>query len=211
MIGFDEKEVMQKRIDHFDKIRDDLTAIATEAERQWCLEKGIEFGKRAQLAQRGIPVDQLPPRDLGLTFEQTGVRKVALKNVLRSTYELNRFEPYALSVYSGKSPEKPLISGSMVSMPEDPMGAGELDTSHIMTGGDPFAPGAAVTPGVFSALPDSNDTLEENEWNTIPETPQGRRLAFAKWLAWKPVWAYCSSNGVTSIFFEKSKSLISSI
>ncbi|MDA7640449.1 PSD1 and planctomycete cytochrome C domain-containing protein [Opitutaceae bacterium] len=179
LIGFDEKEAMQKRIDYFDEIRDELTAKATEAEKQWCLENGIPVGKRAQLAKQGIPVDQLPPRDIGLTFEETGVRKVALKNVLRSTYELNRFEPYALSVYSGKSPEKPLISGSMVSMPEDPMGKGELEASHIMVGGDPFARGEVVTPGVLSALPNSDNPSEETK---IPETPQGRRLAFAKWL-----------------------------
>jgi hypothetical protein len=108
---------------------------------------------------------------------------VGRKNKLRTTYELNKFKPFALSVYSGVSPETPLISGEMVGMPDDPMSGGEIDPSHILTGGDPFARGAKVNPGVFSALPDSNDRLKATDWNSIPETPSGRRLAFAKWLA----------------------------
>ena len=43
---------------------------------------------------------------------------------------------------------------------------GEIDPSHILTGGDPFTRGAKVNPGVFSALPDSNDRLEATDWNS---------------------------------------------
>ena len=181
--GFEEKEVMEKRLQFFAKMRDVLYAKEAAAVKKWCLEKGIPTKGRAQLAKLGIPAEKLPPRGLGLTFEELGIQNVGRKNKLRTTYELNKFKPYALSVYSGVSPETPLISGEMVGMPDDPMSGGEIDPSHILTGGDPFTRGAKVNPGVFSALPDSNDRLEATDWNSIPETPSGRRLAFAKWLA----------------------------
>jgi len=34
-----------------------------------------------------------------------------------------------------------------------------------------------------SALPDSNDKTNPNDYNTIPEAPSERRAAFAEWLA----------------------------
>ncbi|MEO2012987.1 MAG: PSD1 and planctomycete cytochrome C domain-containing protein [Fuerstiella sp.] len=181
--GFDEKELMQTRLRYFTNIRDELSAKESVAVKEWCLEKGIPNKSRTQLARLGIPDEKLPPRGLGLTSQEIGIRKVGLKNLLRSTYEMNKFEPFALSVYSGVSPEVPLVSGKMVAMPDDPMSGGELDASYILTGGDPFSQGTEVTPGVFSTLPDSNESVEATDWNSIPATPTGRRLAFAKWLA----------------------------
>ncbi len=183
LTGFEEKEVMEKRLQSFIKMRKVLSAKEAAAVKEWCLEKGIPNKGRGQLAKLGIPAEKLPPLGLGLTFQELGIQKVGRKNVLRTTYEMNKFEPYALSVYSGVSPDTPLISGKMVAMPDNPMSGGETEASHILTGGDPFSRGAEVTPGVFSALPDSNDRLEATDWNSIPETPKGRRLAFAKWLA----------------------------
>jgi len=181
--GFEEQEVMEKRLQYFTRMRDVLKDKESEAVKKWCLEKGIPNKGRGQLAKLGIASEKLPPLGLGLTSQEVGIQKVGRKNVLRTTYELNKFKPYALSVYSGVSPETPLISGKMVGMPEDPMSGGEFESSHILTGGDPFARGAKVDPGVFSALPNSNDRLEATDWNSIPETPQGRRLGFAEWLA----------------------------
>ena len=181
--GFDEKEVMDKRLAYFDDIHKTLNAKEAAAQRKWCEDLGIEYAPRAQLAKKGIPDDQLPPRALGLTTEEIGVRKVGGMVVKRTKFEMKKFEPFAHSVFSGLSPETPPLSGNMVAMPGDPMSEGEMELSYIRTSGDPFAKGPEVKPGVFSALPDSNDTLETNEFNKIPETVDGRRLAFAKWLA----------------------------
>jgi hypothetical protein len=187
--GFEEKEVMKKRLQYFANMRDALSVKESAAVKKWCIEKGIPTKGRGQLAKLGIPAEKLPPLGLGLTFEELGRQKVGRKNVLRTTYELNKFEPYALSVYSGVSPETPLISGKMVAMPDNPMDGGEMEASHILTGGDPFSRGAEVTPGVLSVLSDSNESPDSNEnteatnRNSIPEAPKGRRLAFAKWLA----------------------------
>jgi len=183
LAGFDEKTVMEKRLQYFAEMRDVLDAKETKAREEWCLENGIPVGNRRELTKQGIPDEKLPPRNYGLTLEELGVIKVGQKNVQRTSFEMKKFEPYAFSVYSGLSPEEPVSSGKMMKMPQNPMGGGELESSHILTGGDPFAYAEKVTPGVFSALPDSNDTLEANEYNNIPEGPVGRRLAFAKWLA----------------------------
>jgi hypothetical protein len=95
----------------------------------------------------------------------------------------------------------------MLTMPENPSESGTYESSHILIGGDPFGRGEEVTPGVFSALPGSNDTIEANPWNTIPKSPEGRRLAFAKWLASSDnvlvprsivnrIWSYHFSRGI---------------
>ena len=183
LTGLGEKAVMEKRIEYFSEMESVLSAKSKKAVEAWCAEQGIPYGTRSQLAKKGIPEDKLPPRNYGLTLEELGVKKVGQKNVQRTNFEMKKFEPYAFSVYSGLAPEEPAKSGTMLLMPENPMGAGELTTSHILTGGDPFAYAEEVTPGVFSALPDSNDVFEPNEYNQIPEEPIGRRLAFAEWLA----------------------------
>ena len=182
LVGAEEKVVMEKRKAYFEEMRGRLNKKSLEALKAWCEENGYEFGTRKQLLDRGVPEDDLP-RNIGLTLEEIGIRKVGSKNVDRTTFEMKKFEPYALSVYSGLAPEKPQRSGSMLAMPADPMGKGERDKTHILAGGDPFGYAEEVSPGVFSALPDSNDTLESTEYNSIPETVQGRRLAFAEWLA----------------------------
>lgn len=183
LAGFEEKVVMEKRIKYFAEMRDVLQLKSKKATDEWCVENGLPPASRKELVKQGIPDDKLPPRNYGLTLEELGVVKVGQKNVLRTNFEMKKFEPFAFSVYSGLSPEKPVRSGGMMKMPKNPLGEGEMESSHILTGGDPFAYADKVTPGVFSALPDSNDTLEANEYNSIPEEAVGRRLAFAQWLA----------------------------
>ncbi len=173
---------MEKRAAYFKEMRDQLNAKSDDALKAWCEENGYEYGTRKQLLKQGVAEDDLP-RNIGLTLEEIGVRKVGVKNVARTHFEMKKFEPYALSVYSGVSPENPQKSGSMLPMPEDPMAGEASGKTHILTGGDPFGYAEEVTPGVFSALPDSNDYLERNDYNAIPESVTGRRLAFAEWLA----------------------------
>src|SRR5688500_299310 len=96
--------------------------------------------------------------------------------------ELERFEPLAFAVYSG-------APNGYSSVRRDPavqerrakQGKGEpppavVPTVHILIGGALESPGEAVTPGVLSAVPGSNQA-------NVPETTSGRRLALAKWIA----------------------------
>ena len=183
LVDYTEKAVMEKRIEYFDGMRKELSEKSRIATEQWCRENDIPVGTRRELVKQGIPDDKLPPRNHGLTLEELGIKKVGDKNVARTTFEMKKFEPYAMSVYSGPKPEKEVRSGSMLAMPKDPSSGGSMGSMHILIGGDPFNPGEEVTPGVMSALPRSNDTIEATPWNSIPDSPNGRRLAFAKWLA----------------------------
>jgi hypothetical protein len=56
------------------------------------------------------------------------------------------------------------------------MSAGELEETCILTGGDPFASGTKVKPGVLSVLGSVQKT-------PIPDAIEGRRKAFAEWVA----------------------------
>ncbi len=207
LVDTDERSVMEKRIQYFAEMRDTLNQKQKAAQDQWCIDNGVPVGTRRELAAQGIPDEKLPPRNLGLTFEEIGVVKVGQKNVSRTQFEMKKFEPYAMSVYTGPSPVKGQKSGTMLTMPKDPSKGGKLESSHILNGGDPFGRGEEVTPGVFSALPGSNDTIEATPWNTIPKSPEGRRLAFAKWLASSDnvlvprsianrIWSYHFARGI---------------
>ena len=61
-------------------------------------------------------------------------------------------------------------------MPADRMSAGELEDTCILTGGDPFASGTKVKPGVLSVLGSVQKT-------PIPDSIEGRRKAFAELVA----------------------------
>ena len=91
-----------------------------------------------------------------------------------------------------------------VVMPMDPMTSGDVEQTHILAGGDVFSPTMPVTPGVLSCLfasqaqpipvsesggcesleGDESHEIEAGEWADllIPDTVEGRRLAFANWL-----------------------------
>ena len=207
LIDTDEIEVMEKRREYFAGMRDTLNQKQKAARERWCIDNGVPAGTRRELIKQGIPEEKLPPRNLGLTDEEIGIFKVGQKNVARTEFEMKKFEPYAMSVYTGPLPEKPQSSGSILSIPKNPSESGTYESSHILIGGDPFGRGEEVTPGVFSALPGSNDTIEANPWNTIPKSPEGRRLAFAKWLASPDnvlvprsivnrIWSYHFSRGI---------------
>ncbi len=207
LVDTDEIAVMEKRIQYFAEMRDTLNEKEKAAREQWCIDNGIPVGTRRELMKQGVPDEKIPPRNIGLSDEEIGIVKVGQKNVNRTKFEMKKFEPYAMSVYTGPAPEKPQSSGSMLTMPESPKSDGVYESAHILVGGDPFGRGEEVTPGVFSALPGSNDTIEATPWNTIPKSPEGRRLAFAKWLASSDnvlvprsivnrIWSYHFSRGI---------------
>jgi hypothetical protein len=65
-------------------------------------------------------------------------------------------------------------------MPATRMTAGELEQTHILTGGDPFTNGAPVTPAVLSA-PTAIGKMAATP--TVPAEIEGRRRAIADWIA----------------------------
>ncbi len=181
--GFDERQVMEKRSAYFRNMRDTLDKKSQLAHEQWCREQGIPVKSRRELEKLGFPPEKIPPRNIGLSMQELGVMKVGDKNVKRTQFEMKKFEPFAMSVYSGPTPAKPQSSGTMLSIPKNDDPGGAISKTHILTNGDPFGYADEVSPGVMSALPGSNDTVEETAFNAIPDSATGRRLAFAEWLA----------------------------
>jgi hypothetical protein len=130
---------------------------------------------RKSLLAEGIPESDFPPKLVGLTPNEFGLERIARKGLERLKWELDRYEPYALAVYSGRTREYKTIF-SPIRMPENRLTHGELEPSFICTGGDPFATGEPVQPGVLSVLkevPNAN----------LPLDIEGRRMAFAEWVA----------------------------
>lgn len=122
-----------------------------------------------------MPEGDFPPKLVGFTPEQFGMERVARKGLERLRWELDRYEPYALAVYGGRTRQYKTVFAPL-RMPPDRMSAGELEETGILTGGDPFASGTKVKPGVLSVLGSVQKT-------PIPDTIEGRRKAFAEWVA----------------------------
>lgn len=130
---------------------------------------------RNRLSAEGIAESEYPPKLVGFTPEQFGRERVARKGLERLKWELDRYEPFALAVYNGRTPDVKSVN-SPVRMPDDRTTKGELEVSCIRIGGDPFAEGPKVSPGVLSVLGSIQRT-------PIPENIEGRRMAFAEWVA----------------------------
>jgi len=140
--------------------------------------RGTTFAAaRGLLLKQGLPEDRFPPRMLGWTPEEIGLERIARKGLERLTWELERYEPFALAVYNGRTPQ---VTGVVrpTRIPIDRMSRGELEDTCILTGGDPFASGAKVKPGVLTVVGSVPAPA-------FPEGIEGRRKAFAEWVAHK--------------------------
>jgi hypothetical protein len=133
------------------------------------------FGAARQiLTKQGMPEDQYPPKLVGFEPQDFGNERVARKGLERLKWEMERYEPYAFSVYNGVT--IPMVTVYQpLRMPGDRMKNGELEQTAILGGGDPFSPTKPVQPGVLSIL----GSIE------FPEAVEGRRTALAKWIASK--------------------------
>ena len=129
---------------------------------------------RNDFVKRGVPQDEFPPQLVGFTPNQHGLYRVARKGYERLQWELDRYEPYAHSVYNGYTPKLVRVHAPL-RMPKDRR-RGELEVSCIRSGGDPFAEGESVTPGTLSVIEDLVSV-------DVPEDVAGRRTRFAEWVA----------------------------
>ena len=100
---------------------------------------------------------------------------MARKGLERLSWELDRYEPYALAVYGGRTRQYKAIFAP-VRMPPDRMTAGELEETCVLPGGDHFGSGEKVKPAVLSVL----GAVQKEP---IPDSIEGRRKAFAEWVA----------------------------
>ncbi len=205
--GFEERAYLEKSLAGHESVLTKLDAVLLENAARWFKDNGKDPTKwnaavaaarnptapkqgparkpgkysdlfaaaRNALTNAGAPEGDFPPKLVGFTPEQFGMERVARKGLERLRWELDRYEPYALGVYGGRTRQYKTIFAPL-RVPADRMTAGELEESTILTGGDPFASGTKVKPGVLSVLAAAQKT-------PIPETIEGRRKAFADWVA----------------------------
>jgi hypothetical protein len=206
--GFDEKNaLMQRREEHLATLKrlDEKSLAAAPA---WFAEKKLDRsawdqavaqaakggggkrgmrkqfddvfdGARGILAARNVPESQYPPKQLAFGVEDFGHERIARKGLERIRWELDRYEPVAFAVYSGRTPEMKAVTAPL-KMPEAPMTDGELEETCILPGGDPFSPKDKVKPGVLSAVNGLNPSTPNSPLST---GISGRRLDLAKWIA----------------------------
>ncbi|MDP3071950.1 MAG: PSD1 and planctomycete cytochrome C domain-containing protein [Opitutaceae bacterium] len=200
--GFDEKKYLEPRREDYLVTLRRLDLQLLESAEKWFTEKAIDPAKwraavgqartqertgkrrefegifnsaRTAMARQKVPEDQFPPKLVGFSPEDYGNERVARKGLERLKWELDRYEPFALAVYNGRTPD---VKGvfAPVRMPANRMTDGELEETCILTNGDPFANGEKVKPGVLSVLGVSLKA-------PLPDAIEGRRAAFAQWVA----------------------------
>jgi mono/diheme cytochrome c family protein len=130
-----------------------------------------------------LPLRQRPKRDYlgtahGLDKVEITLRKVYSKSKQYFERELLRYEPLALSVYTG--PDNGYMSPRVV----NPLPARKADKAivadtFILKGGSLESPGEKVGPGILSAVALSADP---DARTTLSAEPEGRRLALARWI-----------------------------
>ncbi len=122
------------------------------------------------------------------------------KNIKRHQWELDRSKPIALSVYTGGTVQRKNVE-SRTELPNKPWAAGKLDTDTILTGGNAYSPGDAVSPGALSAA----ESLGDFHPPPFPDDKGKRRLALAQWIVdpKNPLTARVMVNRVWSWHFGK--------
>ena len=197
--GFEEKKYLEaRRAEHLRTLSELDNKLLANA-RKWLAEKKIDPTKwnaaveqarnsgetdkkrlykelfsaaRSILIKQGVQQDQVPSKMIGFEPDDFGKERVARKGLERLKWEFERYEPFAFTVYGGRTPELVSVYAPM-RMPKDRMQSGELEQTAILGGGDPFAPTQAVRPGALSVLGTSD----------FPEAIEGRRAALASWIA----------------------------
>jgi hypothetical protein len=165
-------------------VKDRLKAVeGNQAE----LQKKAAQALAAFLKERGVqriedlPVDQRPKKDYlgsaqGLDKVDITLRKVFSKSKQYFERELLRYEPYALSVYSG--PDNGYTSVRLNNPVPNAKTVNPAET-FILKGGTLETPAEKVTPGILSAVALRSSPTAET---TLPSDVQGRRLALARWM-----------------------------
>ena len=140
--------------------------------------QGVFDMARSSIQSKNLSEDQVPPKGVGFLPEDYGRERVARKGLERLKWEIERYEPYAFAVYSGRTPKMTSVNAPL-RIPENRTDTGELEESAILGGGDPFSPTTKVQPSVLSVL----GNLNTDRTFDIPEEIDGRRMALADWVA----------------------------
>ena len=146
------------------------------AAKKWYKEHNLPY--KNENARKNDPEDRKPPRHVGLTLEETGMKKVREQDVWIWERRLERYEPMAQAVYNGQDDYK---NDRKLREPKQ-INAKWRPQNFILAGGSLEAPLKPVLPGVLSATGLPVDPQSDDPWQ-ITDALSGSRLAFAKWVA----------------------------
>lgn len=174
--GFAERRKLSVELLEFAK--QDLKTVDDKMEaaaKQWYSEHNLPY--KNENDRKNDPEDMKPPRHVGLTPEEQGIKKVREQDVWIWERRLERYEPFVQTVYNG--PDKwtntrKLRASTNVDLTWRP-------ATFILAGGSLEAKGAAVGPGVLSGtgvpVSDGDDPY------VVTDELNGRRLQLARWIA----------------------------
>lgn len=174
--GFAERKELVKELLAFAKgeqkqVQDKQEAAA----RAWYEEHNLPYKNEQQ--RKSDPEDQKPPRHVGLTPAEKGIKKVREQDVWIWQRRLERFEPMVQSVYNGQDDYK---NGRKLREPKS-INQKWRPSSFILSGGALDAPTDQVRPGVLSATGLPAGTDPDRPWS-VTDGLSGRRLAVARWI-----------------------------
>ena len=170
-----DRKIMENRKEFYISERSKLEAKLAQAQREWCIERGLTPRTRSQAQKLKLPDDQIPPRHAGFSVQDFGMERIVRKGLMRMSWESAQYSPAAHVVYNGAWPNYKNYQNPMPP-PEAPW-KGSIDQVTILQGGDPFAPGETVRPGHLSVM---DGCLPAPD---MPEERTGLRLALANWIA----------------------------
>ena len=154
-----------------------LVAKRENAARDWYKENNLPYYN--QVDRRGMDDEVKPPRHVGLNITEQGQLKVREQDEWIWNRRLQRSQPMANSVYSGTKKNN---NGRSLTIDEK-QDVKWRPENFIYAGGALEAPGDPVTPGVLSALGVPIEGASDKDPWAVTEDINGRRLAFAKWVA----------------------------
>ena len=197
--GFDQKRRLTAELLAYAKAeRDKVVGKQEAAAKKWYAEHNLPY--KDEEARKKDPEDMKPPRHVGLSPEEKGIKKVREQDVWIWERRLERYQPIAQAVYNGQDENK---NGRKLRQPK------EIDQkwrpqNFILGGGSLEAKLASVAPGVLSATGLPADPQSEHPWQ-ISDDLHGRRLALARWIASdeNPLTARSIVNRVWQYHFGK--------
>ncbi|MBC8353679.1 MAG: PSD1 domain-containing protein [Planctomycetes bacterium] len=156
--------------------RDKIQEKQEAAAKKWYEEHDLPY--KNENARKKDPEDKKPPRHVGLSPEEKGMKKVREQDVWIWERRLERYEPLAQAVYNGQDDYK---NGRKLRIAKKIKQNWRPET-FILAGGSLAAKQDTVGPGVLSgtALPFAKDAQDPF---VLPDDLSGRRLALANWIA----------------------------
>lgn len=177
--GFERKrELVKELLDYAQAERDRVINKQEAAAKQWYAENNLPYKNENQ--RKNDPEASKPPRHVGLTPEETGIKKVREQDVWIWQRRLERYQPMAQAVYNGHDIKH---DGRKLRKPKKIKTDWRPD-SYIFGGGALEAKLMSVAPGVLSGttILASASAGEDDPWRITTELT-GRRLELALWIA----------------------------